>query len=65
MVNNREGRKQVEIDGEVLHETEKAYLFDSGHGPDAVWLPKSMVEWNPDEKKMTLPQWFAEKKEIV
>lgn len=64
MVNYREGNELIDIDGEVIHETEMAYLFDAG-GKDAVWVPKSVCEWDPDGKKMTMKQWIAKDKELI
>lgn len=47
---------------EKRHETAKAILlFD---GVKEVWFPKSHVEDNNDGT-FTVPQWLAEKKEIV
>jgi hypothetical protein len=64
MVHNREGKELVDIEGELRHETEKAYLLD--HGADEpVWLPKSMCEWDMDSGTMTMPQWLAKDKGLI
>ena len=55
--------KLVDIDGEIVFETEKAYRFDDGKR--TVWLPKSQCEWNKDEKYMTMPTWLAMTKELI
>jgi hypothetical protein len=47
----------VDIPGEVLHETDKAYLFDDGRVQ--VWLPISQCEWDEYEKTMAVPEWLA------
>ena len=54
----------ADVEGVVVHETEKAYLFDYGGG-DPVWLPKSMCEWDADTQIMTMEQSFAEHKGVV
>jgi hypothetical protein len=53
----------VDIAGEVQGETEKAFRFFDG--ARMVWLPKSQVEWNPDDGTMTMPDWLAIEKELV
>lgn len=53
----------VDLDGEVVHETDDAYLFSDGER--RVWLPKSQCEWDPDAKKMIVPVWLAEDRELV
>jgi hypothetical protein len=52
----------VEYD-EIVHETEKAFLFNIG-GKE-VWLPKSVIEVDKDSKTITLPERMATDKEIV
>ena len=37
----------IDISVELRHETEKAILVSDGGDP--VWLPKSMVEFEPDD----------------
>jgi len=53
----------IEVEGQVHHETEKAYLF-STDGEKKVWLAKSMCEWN-GESIMELPEWVAVEKGLV
>jgi len=48
---------------EIIHETEKAILFDIDG--KQVWLPRSMIEVNRDDKVVTMPHSFAVEKEIV
>lgn len=55
--------KLVDISGDILHETEKAYLFFDGGRQ--VWLAKSQCQWDEDAKEMTLPEWLAIEKELV
>lgn len=58
----------VEVEVDVLHETEKAYLvtqgetFSSGE-PINEWLPKSQCQW--DGETMQLPEWLALEKGLI
>jgi hypothetical protein len=53
----------VDIACEIRHETEKAYLiFD---GDKEVWIPKSLGEWDQDEKTMAMPERFALDKGLI
>lgn len=61
MMNSHE---DLEIDGNVIHDTEKAWLFlhiDDEEENKAVWLPKSQCEWADAAGKMTMPEWLASK----
>lgn len=51
-----------DMDAELKHETEDAFLVTDG--ADNYWLPKSLTENNGDGT-FTLPRWLAEKKGIV
>lgn len=53
----------VDIDCVVHHETDAAYLIHNGK--KKVWVPKSRVEWNSDNRTMTMPEWLAEEKELI
>lgn len=53
----------VDITGEIVGETEKAYRFSDGE--NVVWLPKSQCEWDERESVMTMPEWLAIDKELV
>lgn len=53
-----------------LHvETAKAILVSDDGDPDnAVWLPKSQIEFEKKKGNLvevTMPQWLAEEKELV
>lgn len=64
MARKRVGNDRVvDVDGEVMFETEKAYRFRSGER--TVWLPKSQCEWDADAKQMTMSEWLATDKELV
>lgn len=53
----------VDIAGEIQGETAAAYRFFDG--TRTVWLPKSQVEWDPDDKTMAMPEWLAKDKELI
>jgi hypothetical protein len=61
----------VQLDVEVLRETEKALLVRAETG-DEVWIPKSVVDDDSEcfslkssPGSMTLPAWFARKERLV
>jgi hypothetical protein len=56
-------KELADIEGEVQHETAKAYRFYDGKV--TVWLPKSQCDWDPDTKTMTMEMWLAEDKGLV
>jgi len=53
----------IDIAGEVLSETEKAYQFSDG--ARRVWLPKSQVEWHEEDQIMVIPEWLAKDKDLI
>lgn len=53
----------VDVAGEVRGETDAAYHFYDG--ARTVWLPKSLVEWDPDDGTMAMPEWLAEEKGLI
>ena len=53
----------IDIVGELRRETEKAYcVFD---GTKEVWLPKSQVEYDPDDGTFAMPEWLAMDKGLL
>lgn len=54
---------QVEVDCEVVGETELAWEIDDGD--TEVWLPKSQTEWLDDEGIMMMPEWLALEKGLI
>lgn len=54
--------KLIDLALELRHETALAYLVHDGHRD--VWLPKSMVEYD-GETIFTMPEWLAQKKELI
>ena len=57
--------KLVDIAGELVapFETEKAYRFYDGK--TTVWLPKSLCQWDEDDKTMTMDEWLAMQKGLI
>lgn len=55
--------KLIDITGQILSETERAYFFTDGE--KKVWLPKSQVEWDEEDNTITMPEWLAIEKELV
>ena len=53
----------VDIAGEIRHETQRAFLFFDGSRE--VWLPKSLCEWDPDDKTMAMPERVALEKGLI
>ena len=47
----------IEIAGEIHEDRPASYLFYDGS--KIVTLPKSQVEWDPDDKVMRMPEWLA------
>jgi hypothetical protein len=52
----------VDIEAELLMETEKGYRIDDGKTTD--WVPKSQVEQN-DDGTFTMPEWLAQEKGFI
>ena len=60
----------IDIEVEIAHRTEKAVLVHTGVRGDAVWLPLSMIEMDPDDTVsgtaiMTLPESLALDKGLI
>jgi len=53
--------KLVDIEVELRHETDAAYLVNDGG--ESVWVPKSQCEL--DGSTLTLPEWLAMEKELI
>ena len=47
--------------GELVHETEKAWLIKVKDGRE-IWFPKSRCKW--DGVTVVLPDWLAAKKKV-
>jgi RNase P/RNase MRP subunit p29 len=56
-------KELIDIAGQILFETEKAYRFDSGDKQE--WIPKSQCQWDQDNKVMTMPEWIAMEKGFI
>ncbi len=48
----------------VQHETDKAVMVQNLND-EKVWLPKSAIEIDEDDKEIQLPEWLAVDKELV
>lgn len=67
--------KLINISAEIRYETDKAYLVCDGRSeikkgdtqPSElrIWLPKSQVEYNEDDKTFTMPEWLALEKGFI
>jgi hypothetical protein len=55
---------RVEIDAVLKHETAKAWLLEFADVGEK-WFAKSMVHWNPDDKKAEMPEWLAQKEGLI
>lgn len=55
----------IDIACELRHETDRAYLVDTGEGP--IWLPKSQVEYYKEGtlETVTMPTWLAREKGLI
>jgi hypothetical protein len=58
-----QGNDLLEIAGQIISETEKAYKFFDGKTFE--WIPKSQCEWDSIEKVMTMPSWLAYEKGFI
>lgn len=63
----RDEDEEVEIDVDVRHETDKAYLVYDGKRE--VWIPKSQITDKLVQKgkivQITLPEWLAKDKGLI
>lgn len=60
----------IDIDVEVLHRTDKAVLVHTGNKEEAVWLPFSQIEIEPNDafpgiETVSLPEWLAQEKGLI
>jgi hypothetical protein len=60
----------IDIDVQLLHETEKAVLVTDTVPEKAVWLPRSKIEIEqsaafPGIHTVTLPEWLATEKGLI
>ncbi len=59
----------VDLDVQVLHETEKAAMITLDIPENGVWLPKSQIELNETGvagiMTVTLPEWLAQDKGLI
>lgn len=61
----------IEVAVEIMGETDKALLVsDTGDRDDAVWIPKSQIEYPDGSKRgdtvtIEMPEWLAEDKGLI
>ena len=60
----------IDVSAQLHRETDKAVLIsDDGERDNAIWLPKSQIEFTlPDRKgvtTITLPEWLAKDKGLI
>ena len=48
----------VDIKAKLVHQTDKAFLFDFGLD-DKVWIPKSQCEWDPSDQTVAMEEETA------
>lgn len=60
-------QEMVDIDCEIVDETDRAYLV--AIDDNEFWVPKSLSEWEEKSNKidgtLTVARWFAEKEGMV
>lgn len=66
----RADSKIISIEAALIHETEKAYLIDSGEvdgkgKPIGKWVPKSIGEYDKSDGTIQLEEWFASKEGLI
>lgn len=59
------GKHVVDLEAELVHETEKARLFNFDEDKDNVWIPKSQHEWDPEESVVTMWESVALDKGLI
>lgn len=62
MSRDDDGDEMLSFDGELVHETDKAWLFRVEDSGDAVWFPKSRCELT--DTAIWCPRWLAQQKGI-
>jgi hypothetical protein len=59
----------IDLDVQVLHETDKAAMVTLDVPDNGVWLPKSQIELNETGiagiMTVTLPEWLALEKGLI
>jgi len=62
----------IDVEGQIIYDKpeKKAILFKWDDNKEAVWLPRSQIEYvkKPSSKTLwvvTLPQWLAERNDML
>ncbi len=61
--NQRDRSKLVDIECEIVHETEKGILLHNGTTQE--WFPKAAIEYDRRDKVATMPEYMALEKGFV
>lgn len=57
--------ERVEVDDvKYISETPSAILFETSQEAE-VWIPKSLCEWDPDSKTLSIDDWKAEELGLI
>jgi len=55
----------ADIDVIIMHQTDGAWLVKYDADEEAIWIPKSMGEYDEDSGQLTLPENYALEKEMI
>lgn len=66
----RKNHDIIEISRVLLHQTERAYLFDTGEIDEnrkaiGIWVPKSLCEYDEETCALEIPENIAVEKGLV
>jgi hypothetical protein len=64
MARGANSQQYVNIEGEVIEESLRAYRFIDVSGFVTCWLPKSISTWDPEFGIITIPLWLANQHEL-
>lgn len=56
--------EKVTIDATLVRETDRALLIDHGSRKN-VWVPKTVGDYDEDEKQLTVAYWLARKEGMI
>ena len=57
-----DSERKIELEGEVRHETDAAWLFWVEDADEEIWFPKSQCEVSGDESSIMVPMWLVRAK---
>ena len=53
----------IELDLDLEDESEKSFLVSDGK--NACWIPKSLVEYDTETGKFSMPEWLALERGLI